>query len=152
MDTISVTGAGSHAVETWNIDGLTINSVIARNVGECGLLLQNTRNANVSNCLAFLMRLVEADTVSLRSVSLTVTMWLLALDMPHYDSPTRMDAALTAATVPTSISTKSFHVVVAEASFASLSPVVLKSITLISLATVTMRVSKTMSNKHQGCC
>ncbi|KAF2214811.1 hypothetical protein CERZMDRAFT_95194 [Cercospora zeae-maydis SCOH1-5] len=47
MDTITVTGAGSHAVETWNIDGLTINSVIARNVGECGLLLQNTRNANV---------------------------------------------------------------------------------------------------------
>ncbi|PPJ53428.1 hypothetical protein CBER1_00307 [Cercospora berteroae] len=47
MDTISVTGAGSHAVETWNIDGLTINSVIAKNVGECGLLLQNTRNANV---------------------------------------------------------------------------------------------------------
>lgn len=27
MDTISVTGAGSHAVETWNIDGLTIGSV-----------------------------------------------------------------------------------------------------------------------------
>ncbi|KAM3418657.1 hypothetical protein BST61_g4634 [Cercospora zeina] len=47
MDTITVTGAGSHAVETWNIDGLTINSVIARDVGECGLLLQNTRNANV---------------------------------------------------------------------------------------------------------
>ena len=47
MDTISVTGAGSHAVETWNIDGLKINSVIARNVGECGLLLQNTRNARV---------------------------------------------------------------------------------------------------------
>ncbi|KAK4210845.1 hypothetical protein QBC37DRAFT_291586 [Rhypophila decipiens] len=45
MDTITVTGAGSHAVETWNIDGLRINAVIARNVGECGLLLQNTRNA-----------------------------------------------------------------------------------------------------------
>ncbi|KAK4186989.1 hypothetical protein QBC35DRAFT_499789 [Podospora australis] len=47
MDVITVTGAGSHAVETWNIDGLEINSVIARNVGECGLLLQNTRNAKV---------------------------------------------------------------------------------------------------------
>lgn len=47
MDTITVTGASSHAVETWNIDGLTINSVIARDVGECGLLLQNTRNARV---------------------------------------------------------------------------------------------------------
>jgi hypothetical protein len=47
MDVISVTGAGSHAVETWNIDGLEINQVIARNVGESGLLLQATRNAHV---------------------------------------------------------------------------------------------------------
>ncbi|KAH7128134.1 hypothetical protein B0J11DRAFT_557777 [Dendryphion nanum] len=47
MDVISVTGAGSHAVETWNIDGLTINSVIAKNVGESGLLLQKTTNAKV---------------------------------------------------------------------------------------------------------
>ncbi|CAI4216066.1 unnamed protein product [Parascedosporium putredinis] len=47
MDTITVTGAGSHAVETWNIDGLTINKVIARDVGECGLLLQATTNARV---------------------------------------------------------------------------------------------------------
>ncbi|CAL3969868.1 unnamed protein product [Diplocarpon coronariae] len=47
MDVINVTGASSHAVETWNIDGLTINSVIAKNVGECGLLLQTTTNANV---------------------------------------------------------------------------------------------------------
>ncbi|KAH8587156.1 hypothetical protein B0O99DRAFT_694756 [Bisporella sp. PMI_857] len=45
MDVISVTGAGSHAVETWNIDGLNINQVIARNVGESGLLLQKTTNA-----------------------------------------------------------------------------------------------------------
>lgn len=47
MDTINVTGAGSHAVETWNINGLTINKVVARNVGECGLLLQATTNARV---------------------------------------------------------------------------------------------------------
>ncbi|KAL3425195.1 parallel beta-helix repeat protein [Phlyctema vagabunda] len=47
MDVISVTGASSHAVETWNIDGLTINQVIARNVGESGLLLQETTNARV---------------------------------------------------------------------------------------------------------
>lgn len=47
MGTITVTGAGSHAVETWNIDGLTVNSVIAKDVGECGLLIQNTRNAKV---------------------------------------------------------------------------------------------------------
>lgn len=48
MDTITVSGAGSHAVETWNIDGLTVGSVIARNVGESGLLLQKTTNARVS--------------------------------------------------------------------------------------------------------
>lgn len=47
MDVITVTGAGSHAVETWNINGLTINQVIARNVGESGLLLQKTTNARV---------------------------------------------------------------------------------------------------------
>ncbi|KAF7547172.1 hypothetical protein G7Z17_g7918 [Cylindrodendrum hubeiense] len=47
MDVITVTGAGSHAVETWNINGLQINQVIARNVGESGLLLQNTRDARV---------------------------------------------------------------------------------------------------------
>lgn len=45
MGTITVNGAGSHAVETWNINGLRINQVIARNVGECGLLLQTTTNA-----------------------------------------------------------------------------------------------------------
>lgn len=55
IDTVRVTGAGSHAVETWNIDGLTINQVIARNVGESGLLLQNTRNAQVN--------LVDGDNV-----------------------------------------------------------------------------------------
>jgi hypothetical protein len=47
MGTITVSGAGSHAVETWNIDGLNIGSVIARNVGECGLLMQKTINARV---------------------------------------------------------------------------------------------------------
>ena len=56
MDTITVTGAGSHAVETWNIDGLTIGSVIARDVGECGLLLQTTTNAQVG--------LVDGDNVA----------------------------------------------------------------------------------------
>lgn len=47
MGSITVTGAGSHAVETWNIDGLTIDEVIASDVGECGLLIQNTINAKV---------------------------------------------------------------------------------------------------------
>lgn len=56
MDVISVTGAGSHAVETWNIDGLAINQVIARNVGECGLLLQKVTNAKVG--------LVDGDNVA----------------------------------------------------------------------------------------
>lgn len=56
MGTITVTGAGSHAVETWNIDGLTIDAVIARDVGECGLLLQETTNAQVG--------LVDGDNVA----------------------------------------------------------------------------------------
>ncbi|KAE8153824.1 hypothetical protein BDV25DRAFT_148856 [Aspergillus avenaceus] len=56
MGVITVTGAGSHAVETWNIDGLTINEVIARDVGECGLLLQKTTNAEVG--------LVDGDNVA----------------------------------------------------------------------------------------
>ena len=56
MDVISCTGASSHCVETWNIDGLTINQVIARNVGECGLLLQTTTNAHVG--------LVDGDNVA----------------------------------------------------------------------------------------
>ncbi|EXF82424.1 parallel beta-helix repeat protein [Colletotrichum fioriniae PJ7] len=47
MGVITVNGAGSHAVETWNIDGLTIDQVIAKNCGESGLLLQKTINAKV---------------------------------------------------------------------------------------------------------
>ncbi|WP_026929308.1 RICIN domain-containing protein [Glycomyces tenuis] len=42
MDDIYVEGAGSHAVETWNIDGFSIGRVTARNVGESGLLIQNS--------------------------------------------------------------------------------------------------------------
>lgn len=45
MGTVTVTGATSHAVELWNVDGLSINNVIARDVGESGLLLQRTINA-----------------------------------------------------------------------------------------------------------
>lgn len=56
MDTITVTGAGSHAVETWNIDGLEIGQVIAKDVAECGLLLQATTNAHVG--------LVDGDNVA----------------------------------------------------------------------------------------
>ncbi|KAL2754746.1 carbohydrate-binding module family 1 protein [Sodiomyces alcalophilus JCM 7366] len=56
MDDIRVTGATSHAVEIWNVDGLRINQVIARNVGESGLLIQNTRDARVG--------LVDGDNVA----------------------------------------------------------------------------------------
>ncbi|KAF4975471.1 hypothetical protein FZEAL_7734, partial [Fusarium zealandicum] len=55
MGVISVTGASSHAVETWNIDGLEIDKVIARDCGEAGLLLQTTTNAKVG--------LVDGDNV-----------------------------------------------------------------------------------------
>ncbi|KAH3920557.1 hypothetical protein HBI56_071630 [Parastagonospora nodorum] len=47
MGTINCKRTGSHCVETWNIDRLEIGSVIARNVGECGLLLQKVTNANI---------------------------------------------------------------------------------------------------------
>ncbi|KAH7361663.1 hypothetical protein B0T11DRAFT_338654 [Plectosphaerella cucumerina] len=47
MGTITVSGASSHAVEVWNIDGLNINQVIARNVGESGLLVQASTNVQV---------------------------------------------------------------------------------------------------------
>ncbi|KAL6916643.1 hypothetical protein ACHAPO_009178 [Fusarium lateritium] len=47
MGNIVVTGAGSHAVETFKIDGLTITSVKARDVGESGLLIQESRNVRV---------------------------------------------------------------------------------------------------------
>lgn len=52
MGTVTVSGAGSHAVETWNIDGLSIDSVVGTDIGECGLLLQKTTNARVGsvNC------------------------------------------------------------------------------------------------------
>ena len=47
MDTITCNGGTSHCVETWNIDRLEVGSVIGKNVGECGLLLQKVTNANV---------------------------------------------------------------------------------------------------------
>jgi hypothetical protein len=42
MDDVYVSGASSHAVETWNIDGFEIGRVTARDVGESGLLIQNS--------------------------------------------------------------------------------------------------------------
>ncbi|WP_246292439.1 hypothetical protein [Lentzea indica] len=47
IDNVFVSGAGSHAVETYGVDGLTIGTVTARNVGESGLLLNDTINATV---------------------------------------------------------------------------------------------------------
>ncbi|GAB3650023.1 RICIN domain-containing protein [Glycomyces tarimensis] len=47
IDYVYVSGTGGHGVETWNIDGLEIGTVVARNVGYAGLLLNNTRNAHI---------------------------------------------------------------------------------------------------------
>ncbi|WP_218920512.1 hypothetical protein [Lentzea guizhouensis] len=47
IDNAYVSGASSHAVETYGVDGLTIGTVTARNVGESGLLLNDTINATV---------------------------------------------------------------------------------------------------------
>ncbi|MFE5210959.1 hypothetical protein [Streptomyces sp. NPDC056600] len=48
IDSVYVSGASSHAVETYGVDGLTIGTVTARNVGESGLLLNQTINATVT--------------------------------------------------------------------------------------------------------
>jgi hypothetical protein len=47
LDSAYVSGASSHAVETYGVDGITIGTVTARNVGESGLLLNQTVNATV---------------------------------------------------------------------------------------------------------
>ncbi|MFE9680152.1 hypothetical protein [Streptomyces sp. NPDC006285] len=48
IDSVYVSGASSHAVETYGVDGITIGTVTARNVGESGLLLNQTVNATVT--------------------------------------------------------------------------------------------------------
>ncbi|MFE0804816.1 hypothetical protein [Streptomyces sp. NPDC058812] len=48
IDDVYVSGASSHAVETYGVDGLAIGTVTARNVGESGLLLNQTINATVT--------------------------------------------------------------------------------------------------------
>ena len=45
MDGIYVSGTDNHGVETWNVDGLNIGTIVARNTKYCGLLLNNTCNA-----------------------------------------------------------------------------------------------------------
>jgi hypothetical protein len=47
IDSVYVEGTSGHGVETWNIDGLDIGTVVARDTGYAGLLLNNTRNANI---------------------------------------------------------------------------------------------------------
>jgi hypothetical protein len=47
IDSVYVSGASSHAVETYGVDGLTVGTVTARDVGESGLLLNQTVNATV---------------------------------------------------------------------------------------------------------
>jgi hypothetical protein len=47
IGTVTVSGASSHALETYGVDGITIGTVTARNVGESGLLLNQTINATV---------------------------------------------------------------------------------------------------------
>ena len=44
---VYVSGASSHAVETYGVDGITIGTVTARSVGESGLLLNQTINATI---------------------------------------------------------------------------------------------------------
>ncbi|MFD6285472.1 hypothetical protein, partial [Streptomyces sp. NPDC060205] len=48
IDSVYVSGASSHAVETYGVDGITIGTVTARDVGESGLLLNQTVNATVT--------------------------------------------------------------------------------------------------------
>ncbi|SDG60959.1 hypothetical protein SAMN05216553_109324 [Lentzea fradiae] len=48
IDSVYVSGASSHAVETYGVDNISIGTVTARNVGESGLLLNDTINATVS--------------------------------------------------------------------------------------------------------
>ncbi|MFF9660780.1 hypothetical protein ACF1FY_01615 [Streptomyces althioticus] len=48
IDDVYVSGASSHAVETYGVDGLTVGTVTARDVGESGLLLNQTINATVT--------------------------------------------------------------------------------------------------------
>ncbi|WP_240957199.1 hypothetical protein [Streptomyces chilikensis] len=48
IDSVYVSGASSHAVETYGVDGLSVGTVTARNVGESGLLLNQTVNATIT--------------------------------------------------------------------------------------------------------
>lgn len=47
IDNVYMQGATNHGVETYGVDGLTVGTVTARNVGYAGLLLNDTINATV---------------------------------------------------------------------------------------------------------
>ncbi|MEO3746958.1 RICIN domain-containing protein [Plantactinospora sp. B5E13] len=47
IDNVYVQGTRSQGVETYGVDGLTVGTVTARNVGESGLLLNDTINATI---------------------------------------------------------------------------------------------------------
>ncbi|WP_437923915.1 hypothetical protein WMF37_33380 [Sorangium sp. So ce291] len=47
IDHVYAEGTSSHAVETYGVDDLRIGTVIARDTGECGLLLNDTTNAEI---------------------------------------------------------------------------------------------------------
>ncbi|GAA3866952.1 RICIN domain-containing protein [Streptomyces sedi] len=48
VNNLYVSGSGSHALETYGVDGLSVGTVTARNVGESGVLLNDTINASVA--------------------------------------------------------------------------------------------------------
>lgn len=56
IDNVYVQGATNQGVETYGVDGLTVGTVTARNVGYSGLLLNDTINATVGT--------VDADNVA----------------------------------------------------------------------------------------
>lgn len=47
IDDVHVSGTDNHGVETYGVDGLTIGTVVARDVAYSGLLLNDTTNATV---------------------------------------------------------------------------------------------------------
>ncbi|MET8044287.1 RICIN domain-containing protein [Micromonospora sp. NPDC005215] len=47
IDSVYVSGTGTHGVETYGVDGLTIGTVTARNTRDSGLLLNDTINATI---------------------------------------------------------------------------------------------------------
>lgn len=56
LDYVYVSGSGHHGVETYGVNNITIGTVIARSTTNCGLLLNDTTNAEVG--------LVDGDDVA----------------------------------------------------------------------------------------